>query len=102
MDEPTANLDYGNMVLVMRAIRRLAEQELCVVFTTHMPDQAFMCKAKTALLMRSQPIVFGAADNVITERNLYETYKTRIQILEVIGSDDEPLKVVVPRLLGSE
>jgi iron complex transport system ATP-binding protein len=102
MDEPTASLDYGNMVLVMKRIRALADRGLCVVFTTHMPDQAFLCRAKTALLMRNQPVIFGSADSVITERNLYETYKTEIQILEVIGSGDEPLKVVVPRLRGRD
>lgn len=98
MDEPTANLDYGNMVLVMESIRRLAGLGLCVVFTTHMPDQAFMCQAKTALLLRGQPAIFGAADKVITERNLFEAYNAKIQILDVIGADDIPLKVVVPRL----
>jgi len=98
MDEPTANLDYGNMVLVMKKIRALADSGLCVVFTTHMPDQAFLCKAKTALLIRNQPVIFGSADDVITEKNLFDTYRTKIQILEVIGADGEPLKAVVPRL----
>jgi iron complex transport system ATP-binding protein len=101
MDEPTANLDYGNMVRVMENIRRLADQGLCVVFTTHMPDQAFMCRAKTALLLRGQPALFGPADAVVTERSLYEAYHAKIQILDVIGADDIPLKVVVPRLSGT-
>ena len=98
MDEPTANLDYGNMVHVMQHIRKLAASGLCVVFTTHMPDQAFLCRAKTALILRDQPVIFGSADHVITEKNLFETYRTRIQILEVISADNSPLKVVVPRL----
>lgn len=98
MDEPTANLDYGNMVLVMETVRRLADCGLCVVFTSHMPDQAFMCQAKTALLLRNSPVIFGSCNEVITEKNLYQAYHTQIQILEVIGADDVPLKVVVPRL----
>lgn len=98
MDEPTANLDYGNMVIVMRAIRRLAEEGLCVIYTSHMPDQAFMCRSKTALILRNEPLIFGDADRVITEKNLYAAYRTQIQILEVIGTGGEPLKVVVPRM----
>jgi iron complex transport system ATP-binding protein len=86
------------MVRVMENIRRLADQGLCVVFTTHMPDQAFMCRAKTALLLRGQPALFGPADAVVTERSLYQAYQAKIQILDVIGADDIPLKVVVPRL----
>lgn len=102
MDEPTANLDYGNMVLVMKTVRKLADDGLCVVFTSHMPDQAFMCRAKTALLIRNSPVIFGPSDDVITERNLLEAYHTQIQILEVIGAGNEPLRVVVPRLMPEE
>ncbi len=98
MDEPTASLDYGNMISVMETIRRQAAAGLCVVFTSHMPDQAFMCRAKTALLLRGSPPVFGGCDEVITEKNLFEAYHTKIQILEVIGADGTPLKAVVPRI----
>lgn len=98
MDEPTASLDYGNMVRVMEIIRQLADDGLCVVFTSHMPDQAFMCRAKTALLLRNEPPMFGSCDEVITERNLHTAYHAQIQILEVIGADGVPLKAVVPRL----
>ena len=97
MDEPTANLDYGNMVTVMQCIRRLSERGLCVVFTSHMPDQAFMTANRVALLLRNAPVLFGPPDTVITERNLYEAYHTDIQILEVIGSGGKPLRVVAPR-----
>lgn len=97
MDEPTANLDYGNMVRVMQCIQSLTHQGLCVIFTSHMPDQAFMCQAKTALLLRNAPVVFGRAGDVITERNLYEAYQTDIQILDVINAEGTPVKVVSPR-----
>lgn len=97
MDEPTANLDYGNMVRVMQCIQSLTRQGLCVIFTSHMPDQAFMCHAKTALLLRNAPAVFGEADQVVTEKNLYAAYQTDIQILEVIGAGGVPMKVVAPR-----
>jgi iron complex transport system ATP-binding protein len=97
MDEPTANLDYGNMVIVMKCIRQLAKKGLCVIFTTHMPDQAFMCNAKTAMLFREAPLVFGEANRVITEKNLYQAYHTDIQILEVIDTQGKPIRVCVPR-----
>jgi iron complex transport system ATP-binding protein len=97
MDEPTANLDYGNMVIVMKCIRSLAEKGLCVIFTTHMPDQAFMCHAKTAMLFREAPLVFGDANKIITEQNLYKAYHTEIQILEVIDTQGKPVRVCVPR-----
>lgn len=97
MDEPTANLDYGNMVLVMQCIRRLTEKGICVIFTSHMPDQAFMCEAKTVLLTRNRPAQFGSCHEIITERNLYEAYHTDIQVLEVIDASGHPIKVTAPR-----
>lgn len=97
LDEPTANLDYGNMVLVMECIRKLAEKGLCIIFTTHMPNQAFMCNAKTLLLFRNQPFVFGDAVRVITERNLYEAYHADIQILEILDKTGNPIRICTPR-----
>ncbi len=96
MDEPTANLDYGNMILVMDCIRMLAEKGLCVIFTTHMPDQAFMCQAKTAMLFRNDPLVFGSCNRVITKENLYKAYQTDIEILEVLDSGGNPVRVCTP------
>ena len=100
MDEPTANLDYGNMVIVMRCIHQLKEKGISVIFTSHMPDQAFMCSAKTLLLLRNAPSQFGSCDSIITSANLYDAYKTDIQIFEVIDEDGCPRKVVSPRIRG--
>lgn len=41
MDEPTANLDYGNTVRVLSCIRALADRGLCVLFSSHLPEQPF-------------------------------------------------------------
>ena len=100
MDEPTANLDYGNMVLVMQCIRDLTERGICVIFTSHIPDQAFMAQAKVALMRRNMPVIFGTADEIITERNLYEAYHTDIQVLEVLDRDGRSIRVVAPRFRG--
>jgi len=97
MDEPTANLDYGNMVIVIECIRILAEKGLCIIFTSHTPDHAFMTKAKTALLFRNEPMVFGTCDEVVTNRNLQNAYKTDIQVLEIMTPDGETTKVIHPR-----
>lgn len=96
MDEPTANLDYGNMIIVMDCIRTLAEKGLCVIFTTHMPDQAFMCSAKTAMMFRNDPLVFGPCNRVITKENLYKAYHTDIEILEVLDASGYPVRVCTP------
>lgn len=96
MDEPTANLDYGNMITVMRCIRKLSAAGLCIIFTTHMPDQAFFTNAKTAMMFRNDPLAFGPCNQVITKENLYKAYKTDIEIIEIIGKDGNPVRIVTP------
>lgn len=96
MDEPTANLDYGNMVIVMNCIRDLARKDLCVIFTTHMPDQAFLTRAKTAVMFRNEPLVFGECNSVITKENLYKAYRTDIEIIEIIDPAGNPIRVCTP------
>lgn len=42
MDEPTANLDYGNSLRVLEQMRSLADQGYTILFSTHSPDQVFL------------------------------------------------------------
>ena len=97
LDEPTANLDYGNMARVIAKLRQLADQGICVIMTTHLPDQAFMCNSKTLLVMRHHPVIFGDCAEVITENNLQRAYHTPVQIIEIIDRNGEPLRVCRPR-----
>lgn len=41
MDEPTANLDYGNSCRVMERVQQLGRQGYTIIFSTHDPNQAF-------------------------------------------------------------
>ena len=52
MDEPTASLDYGNQVKVLRQISRLAREGMSIIMTTHFPDHAFLCASKVGLITR--------------------------------------------------
>ena len=51
LDEPTANLDFGNQGKVMREIRTLASDGLGIIFSTHDPNHALR-HADRALLIR--------------------------------------------------
>ncbi len=43
MDEPTANLDFGNQVRVLQHVQDLARSGIGVLLSTHDPDQVFVC-----------------------------------------------------------
>ncbi len=47
MDEPTAALDFGNQLLVLSYISKLAESGLGIIMASHFPDHAFLYSTKS-------------------------------------------------------
>lgn len=87
MDEPTANLDFGNQIRVLRQINRLSQEGIGIIMTTHFPDHAFQCRSKVALLQRNKPFMFGNADEIVTEENLQSAYGVSIKVADIpVGS----------------
>jgi len=50
MDEPTASLDFGNQIRVLRHMRRLADGGMAILFCTHQPEHARRVADAVALL----------------------------------------------------
>ena len=98
LDEPTANLDYGNKVIVLNTIKRLAEQGMSVIFTTHDPEQALLLNAKTLILFKNDPVVVGNANEVVTEKSLKSAYNANIRVVEIIDDKGNPVRVCIPLL----
>jgi iron complex transport system ATP-binding protein len=86
LDEPTASLDFGNQVRVLREIRRLAAQGYAVVFATHDPGQAFLAASRVLLLAHGGALRQGAPQEVITPENLREVYGVEVRVAEVDGA----------------
>lgn len=95
MDEPTASLDYGNQVKVLRQISRLVKEGISVIMTTHFPDHAFLCATKVGLITREW-IRFGAPDEIVTEESLKETYGVDVRIVKEHSCSCGTLKGCVP------
>lgn len=98
MDEPTANLDYGNMVRVMKKIRSLRDKGFGIIMTTHSPDQAFMCESTVTLLQRGAPLLFGFAPEVITEENLRSAYGVDVKVIEFFDTHNRLVRMCSPLL----
>ena len=86
LDEPTASLDFGNQVRVLREIRRLAAEGYAVVFSTHDPGQAFLAASRVLLLARGGAVRQGTPAAVITPDNLREVYGVVVRVAEVDGA----------------
>jgi len=86
LDEPTASLDFGNQVRVLREIRRLAAEGYAVVFSTHDPGQAFLAASRVLLLARGGAVRQGTPGQVITGENLQAVYGVEVRVAEVDGA----------------
>jgi iron complex transport system ATP-binding protein len=80
MDEPTASLDFGNQVIVLAEIKRLAAQGLAVVLSTHDPDHAFSVGHRVALLDAGRLVAQGTPHEVLTPQRLESVYGVSVTI----------------------
>jgi ABC-type cobalamin/Fe3+-siderophores transport system ATPase subunit len=94
LDEPTSSLDFGNQALVLRHIKELAAGGLGLLMTTHVPNQAFLCASRVALLKHGRMLALDRPEVALTQECLQEAYGTPLRIVE-----PEPnLRLVVPRM----
>jgi len=86
-DEPTAHLDYGSQLLVLRMIKSLSQKGYSVVITTHNPDHALLLGGKAALLDDSGALITGSVGRVVTQENLSRIYQAdvRLAYIESVG-----------------
>jgi iron complex transport system ATP-binding protein len=80
MDEPTASLDFGNQVVVLSEIRRLAARGLAVVLSTHDPDHAFSIGDRVALLDGGRLLAQGLPRDVLTPERLRAVYGVSVVV----------------------
>ena len=82
MDEPTASLDFGNQVVVLAEVKRLAAQGLAVLLSTHDPDHAFSVGNRVALLDEGRLIAQGLPADVLTPERLRAVYGVSVVVIE--------------------
>jgi iron complex transport system ATP-binding protein len=81
LDEPTANLDFGNQGKVMREIRALAASGHGVLFTTHDPNHALRAADRAYLLREGTRVAEGAVRDVLTRAQLEALYGAPVETL---------------------
>ncbi len=97
MDEPTANLDFGNQSRVLSEIARLKASGIAVLLCTHDPDHAFLVADRALLLGEGRSIAIGTVADVLTNANLSRLYGIDVRVAQVEGPSG-PRRVCVPSL----
>lgn len=93
MDEPTASLDLGNRMRVLKQVRELASGGVASLISTHAPDDALALADRAIILRSGELVANGAPSQVITSERLSEVYEAGVDVVEVGGR-----WVVVPRI----
>jgi len=94
LDEPTANLDFANQMLVLRHVRELSSDGFGVMMTTHFPDFAYLCASRVALMKRGRILAMAGPEETLTQALLEQAYETPLRVVEA----GEGMRVVLPRL----
>ena len=95
MDEPCANLDFGNRARVLRQVRDLADRGMAVFMTTHDPDHALAVSDSVVALIDRTRFLVGAPSEVIDADLLYELYGIP-SVIGAVGTPSGLASVVVP------
>ena len=80
LDEPTANLDFGNQALVLAQVRRLKDQGVGAILSTHDPDHAFAVADRAVLLHDGRVIADGPPAEALTADRLSAVYRTVVTV----------------------
>jgi iron complex transport system ATP-binding protein len=83
MDEPTANLDFGNQVRVLQSVLSLAASGISILFATHDPDHAFLAAHRALLLAEGRMLALGTPAAVIRSDTLERLYNVKVNVVPV-------------------
>jgi len=81
MDEPTANLDYGNQLRILVRIKDLVRNEkLTVIQSTHNPDHAFMFADRVLALVGGCVAAVGTPSQAVTVDLIEKLYGIKVTL----------------------
>ena len=96
MDEPTANLDFGNQQMVLSRMRQLSASGATVLMVTHDPHHALYCANKCIVVKDGSIKKTGTPDTIIIKETLEDIYHTPIDVQPVRTSDNSIHRVCIP------
>lgn len=96
MDEPTANLDYGNQIMVLKTCKKLTEIGYTIIQSTHHPEQAFRFFDEVILIHENKILANGVTTDVLTEENLNKLYDIDLKV-GIVKDNGEDEYVLIPR-----
>ena len=83
MDEPTANLDYGNQQLVLRHIKKMAAQGYTILLSTHNPEHVLQYATHLIAIKDHRILAQGSTWEIMDEALIKTLYGLDVRLFEV-------------------
>ena len=83
LDEPTANLDFGNQLLVLEQARSLAREGYTVIQTTHHPEQSYLFSNRILAIQAGRVLTEGSPKEVLTSKNIHALYGVDVDVVSL-------------------
>jgi len=87
LDEPTANLDFGNQLLVLDQARNLAREGYTVIQTTHHPEQSYMFSDRILAIQQGRVLTEGKPADVLTQETIRALYGVDTTVVSLYGDN---------------
>jgi len=93
LDEPTANLDFGNQLRVLEQARALAREGYTVIQTSHHPEQSFLFSDRILAIQNGRVLTEGKPGDVLTAEIMTALYGVEVNIVSLF---DDQARVCIP------
>lgn len=93
MDEPSANLDFGNRIRVMQTVKKLTEDGYTVIQSTHDPEQAYLYSDNILALYDGKVLAWGTPQKIMCNSIISTLYGVDVEVYKL---KDDSVRVCMP------
>jgi len=87
LDEPTANLDFGNQLRVLEQARSLAREGYTVIQTTHHPEQSYLFSDRILTIQDGRVLKESTPEEVLTEETIRALYGVDVEVVSLYNDN---------------
>jgi iron complex transport system ATP-binding protein len=96
LDEPTANLDFGNQIRVLTQIRSLAREGYTIIQSTHNPEHTFMFSDWVLALHQGKVLANGVPADIVTTDLMRRLYDIDVEVQSLY---QDKVRVCIPSVV---
>ena len=98
MDEPTANLDFGNQIRVLQQMKALSQEGYTVIQTTHHPEQSYMFSDRILAVQNGRILKYEKPEEVFTKELMYALYGVEVDVMSLY---QDKARICMPAYLSN-